>query len=182
MTHQKVKRVVVNENDEIIGAEFGEKVDAEDLIYRVSSVWVVSGGGQVLMQQRKFDKRHDPGKWGPSCVGTNDEGETYDFNAAKELGEEVGLFNVKLEPMTERSEFVDGKHRYFMRRYLVRGNYKLSDFTKQEDEVEALELVDIDDLIHDICKNPEKYITNFLESVLELKEFLRNHEKEANNV
>ena len=168
-----MKRIIVNRNDEIIGAKSNAEIVSSD-IYRVSQVWVVADG-KVLIQQRKFDKRNDPGKWGPSVAGRVEEGETYLTNAQKELGEEVGIFDT-VEPMHEESKFHDGQHKYFVKKFIVRGEWTLDDFTPQESEVEALKLVEINDLLSDIDAWPTKYLDNFRENVLGLMDYLNNDE------
>ena len=45
----------------------------------------------IVERQTAFDKKYDPGKWGPSAAGTVEEGETYQSNIIKELQEEIGL-------------------------------------------------------------------------------------------
>ncbi|MDR1033090.1 MAG: NUDIX domain-containing protein [Candidatus Nomurabacteria bacterium] len=173
------RQVVVNEHDEVIGAKSREEI-GRDEIYRVSAVWVVvprGGRYKVLIAQRKLTKKHDPGKWGPSVAGTVDEGETYESNAVKELGEEVGLAGVEPVPIDGRSkfhdEFGDGGYRYFFKRFIAKGDWQESDFTKQESEVENLKIVDIDELICDIKQRPGKFLPGFVDSVLELKQFLQ---------
>jgi isopentenyldiphosphate isomerase len=168
------RQIVVDEFDNIIGAKFRHEI-GRDEIYRVASVWVVTPNGQgykVLIAQRKLTKKHDPGKWGPSVAGTVDEGETYEINAVKELGEEVGLLDVVLMPMDSESKFHDGACKYFLERFIAMGDWRESDFVKQDSEVEDLKLIDIDELIVDVRQNPEKFLTGFLDSVLELKQFL----------
>jgi 8-oxo-dGTP pyrophosphatase MutT (NUDIX family) len=171
---RSLKIAIVNEFDEVIGAKLYKEV-GRDEIYRVSSVWVVvpSGKGyKVLIAQRKLTKKHDPGKWGPSAAGTVEEGETYEINAVKELGEEVGLTGATLTPMDEKSKFCDGEHKFFLKRFIAMGDWRESDFVKQDSEVEDLKLVDIDELIADIRQNPAKFLIGFLDNVLEIKQFL----------
>jgi 8-oxo-dGTP pyrophosphatase MutT (NUDIX family) len=161
---------IVDENDNVIGAKIYRDITDDD-IYRVSSVWVVSGK-KVLIQQRELNDVHEPGKWQPSAAGTVGTNESYETNALNELAEEIGLTGVELEPMYEKPKFHDGKHKYFHKRFVVQGDWQLSDFTPQESEVEALDLVDIDDLLRDIDKNPDKYLIGFHENVSELKQYL----------
>lgn len=68
----KPKIIIVNENDEIIGHKARGTLEQLD-IYRVSALWIKNSQGDILLAQRKFTKKHDPGKWGPAVAGTNDE-------------------------------------------------------------------------------------------------------------
>ncbi|MDR1197183.1 MAG: NUDIX domain-containing protein [Candidatus Nomurabacteria bacterium] len=176
--------VVVDKSDNIIGAKLRGAIGRDD-IYRVSSIWVVvpsNGKYKVLIAQRGLDKEINPGKWQPSAAGTVEEDESYEANAVKELGEEVGLTDVKLIPMSDKSHFHDGEHQFFSKRFVAIGDWQESDFVKQDSEVEALKLVDLDELIKDVQKNPEKYLKKFMDSLLYLKQFLeKNHCERSKN-
>ena len=82
----------------------------------MSSLWVMNSKGEVLLAQRVFDKKHDPGKWGPAVAGTVEKGEDYDSNMLKEAGEEVGLKDFefkKLQKLRRQTKF-----NYFSQFYL----------------------------------------------------------------
>ena len=82
--------IIVDENDNPIGAKPREAITADDC-YRVAAIWITKPGGDILMAQRAQSKKHDPGKWGPAVAGTVEEGEEYLANAIKEAAEEIGL-------------------------------------------------------------------------------------------
>lgn len=88
------KIVVVNENDEVVGAKKRGTIATDD-IYRVSALWITNSNGDVLLAQRALTKKNDPGKWGPAVAGTVEEGETYLGNITKETEEEIGLKDVQ---------------------------------------------------------------------------------------
>jgi len=167
------RELVVNENNEIIGAKFWQEMQPGD-IKRGTALWVIirkDSSYQVLIAQRKWTKNINPGKWGSSVAGTVEEGETYEDNIYKEAEEEIGLTGVQFTPMHDKPTF--GRTAFSMR-YVVIGDWKLSDFTPQESEVEALDLVDIDDLLRDSLENPDKYTINYHDKVIELKRYLEN--------
>ena len=168
------REIIVNENDEIIGYKYWYDKDEND-IYRVSSLWIVvpdQKSYKVLIAQRKWAKKNDPGKWGPSVAGTVEEGESYEDNIYKEAKEEVGLVSAKFLPMFDKPMFYNSNHRYFTMKYVTIGNWSLSDFTLQKSEVESLDLVNIDYLLHDTLENPDKYLLNFYQDIVDLKKFL----------
>lgn len=168
------RQIIVDKNDNEIGLKSRSEITTND-IYRVSSLWVVvpyDESYKVLIAQRSFSKKNDPGVWGPSVAGTVDEGEAYEQNIIKEAEEEIGLTDAKLLPMSEKSIFHDGKHKYFSKRFVAIGDWTLADFTPQASEVEALDLVDIGDLLSKIDSDPEKYLTSMKKSLQELSRYL----------
>ena len=170
------REIVVDVNNKVIGAKFWCDMTDDDF-YRVSSLWVVIPNGakyDVLIAQRKLTKKKNPGKWGPSVAGTIEEGETYEENIIKEAREEIGLTDIKIAPINEVPLRRGCTCRHFTMTYITIGNWKLSDFTPQESEVENLDIVPIDDLLSDTSINPEKYLPNFHSKVVELNEYLEN--------
>jgi predicted kinase len=99
---RKERTIIVNDQDQIIGHKEPGTLLKED-IYRVSSLWVTNSKGDILLAQRKFTQKLDPGKWGPAVAGTVDEGETYESNIIKEAEEEIGLKDMRpaLGPKTK---------------------------------------------------------------------------------
>ena len=87
----KPKVGMVNENDELIGYKLYKDIDFPNEIYRVSRLWVTDPEGNILLQKRNPGMHFHPGLWACAAAGTNDEGETYEFNIIKEAKEEVGL-------------------------------------------------------------------------------------------
>ncbi|MEI7562268.1 MAG: hypothetical protein WCJ39_00675 [bacterium] len=51
---------VVNEQDEIIGYKERSEIQKED-IYRVTALWITNNKGEILIAQRAFTKRNNPG-------------------------------------------------------------------------------------------------------------------------
>lgn len=60
-------------------------------IYRITSLWITSHSGNILLARRSHLKQSDPGKWAEAVTGTVEEGETYESNIVKEIKEELGL-------------------------------------------------------------------------------------------
>ena len=83
---------VVNENDEVVRRATRREVHATGLWHRAVHVLVFDAGGRVFLQQRSMLKDLSPGLWDSSCSGHLDAGEDYDAAAARELGEEIGVF------------------------------------------------------------------------------------------
>lgn len=159
---------LVDGNDAIIGQSLSREVDSEKDIYRVSAVWVFNSLGQVLLAQRKFTKKKDPGLWGPSVAGTVEVGETYEENAVKETEEELGVKDAKLTLL--RKVRVTEPYNYFSQIYKTVVDWDIDQFTLQEDEVEQIAWMTVEGLEQDLRENPQKYLTSMNDVVAVLKE------------
>ena len=159
----KAKRQIVDESDNIIGYKFGVDVDPITEIYRVSALWLTNTQGQVLIAQRKWDKRNDPGKWGPAVAGTVEEGETYEENIYKETEEEIGLKGIQLKAGPKQR--VRGDTNFFCQWYTATVDVPIQDFVIQEDEVEALEWMKLSNLQDALKSTPTKYLTGMQDIV-----------------
>jgi len=89
------KVVVVNERDEVLGAEFMMDAITKGLIRRAARIYVFNESGQLLVQQRS-KKVLKPLLLDQSAAGHVDEGETYEQAAYRELKEELGIEGVTL--------------------------------------------------------------------------------------
>lgn len=147
--------VIVNDQDEIIGHKERGTLAKED-IYRVSALWVTNSGGDILLAQRKFTKKQDPGKWGPAVAGTVDEGETYDDNIIKEAEEEIGLANIK--PTLGPKRRVSGEYNYFCQWYTLIVDKPAEGFIIQDEEVEQVKWLTRKELERELQEHPASYI------------------------
>jgi isopentenyldiphosphate isomerase len=149
--------IIVDENDTPIGVKpYGELWAGE--IYRVSALWLTDAtSGDILITQRKMTMPSDPGKWMGAVSGTVDEGETYQQNMVKEIGEEIGLYGLILSE--DIKEFVQkGDRRYFVQWFNASVNKDNVTITIQEDEVEAYRWISAADLVRDVTAHPETYV------------------------
>jgi isopentenyldiphosphate isomerase len=149
------KIIIVNENDKIIKYKKRSEIKQDD-IYRVSALWVQNSKGEILLAQRKFNKKNSPGKWGPAVAGTVERGESYESNIIKEAREEIGLKNIdfQIADKTRRK----GKHNYFRQWFLATVDKNLKEFIIQDDEVEKIKWFKKDDLIIQLKNNPNKFL------------------------
>lgn len=157
-----MKIPIVDENDKIISYKNREDRNLDD-IFRITAIWVEDENGNVLLQQRKLNKKINPGKWGPSVSGTIEEGETYESNAYKEMKEEIGVENFKLTEV--QKIFREPKSgRKFVQLYTctIPRNYKL---IPQEEEVEQLKWFSKEKLSDIYSKKPEEFV-DFMETLI----------------
>lgn len=150
-----VRIIIVNDQDEIIGYKERGTLAKED-VYRVSGLWVTNSKGDILFAQRKFNKKHDPGKWGPAVAGTIDESETYESNIIKEAKEEIGLKHIKPTPGPKRR--VSDDYNYFCQWYTLSIDKPTEDFVIQEEEVEQVKWFTQAELEQELRQHPEKYL------------------------
>jgi isopentenyldiphosphate isomerase len=153
--------VIVDENDEVIGTKNRSEREHDD-IYRISALWVTNKVGDILLAQRSFDKKHDPGKWAAAVGGTVTEGETYDENIIRETKEEIGLTLKK--PIKLSKMFIKANTGpYFVQWYglIVANNVNLK---RQEAEVEELGWFSKEDLKQLLEEMPEMFVDSSAEA------------------
>jgi isopentenyldiphosphate isomerase len=148
---------IVNEQDEIIGYKDKNERDSKE-ITRVSGLWVTDTEGKILLAQRSWRKKQDPGFWGPAVAGSVEEGETYESNIIKEAEEEIGLKNIIpiLGPKHRRST----SHEYFCQWFSIVIS-KDTSLVRQEEEVEELRWFTPTELISFYESNPNVFLKNF---------------------
>jgi isopentenyldiphosphate isomerase len=152
--HMHTDLIIVDDHDNPIGTK-PRGILTHDDIYRVSALWVTNSNGDVLLAQRKWNKKHDPGKWGPAAAGTVESGETYESNVYKEAEEEIGLTGYTF---TEGPKKFYDAYRFFVQWYKVVVDKGISEFTKQDDEVEALAWFPAVQLREELVKQPQKFV------------------------
>lgn len=150
-----MKIPIVDENDNVIGFKERDDRNPKD-IFRITSIWITDENDNILLQQRKLNKKINPGKWGPAVAGTVEEGETYESNAYKEMGEEIGVCGVELVKLEK--VFREPKSgRKFVQLYSCKipHSYNLK---AQEDEVEQLKWFSKNELIDLYNKKPQDFV------------------------
>lgn len=151
----KAKIVIVNENDEIIGHKERGTLNRAD-IYRVSALWIQNSKGEILLAQRSFNKKNNPGKWGPAVAGTIDKGESYESNIIKEAKEEIGLKNHHFQKSF--CHFSDGEHKHFTQWFFALVDKKIEDFAIQKEEVEKIKWFPPDELKKELQEHQEEFL------------------------
>jgi isopentenyl-diphosphate delta-isomerase len=147
---------VVDEQDNIVDYKRRSEIVKED-IYRVSALWIENSKGQVLLAQRAFSKKNDPGKWGPAVAGTVEKGETYESNIIKEAEEELDIINVKFTMPFEKIRH-SGEHNFFAQYFLAVIDKDLDEFNFDKREVNDIKWFDREELKHEIELNPDRFL------------------------
>ncbi len=83
--------VLVNKDDQQIGVE--QKLKAHELgkLHRAFSIFIFTGDGKILLQQRALSKYHSPGLWSNTCCGHPRPGESLQDAIHRRLMEEMGI-------------------------------------------------------------------------------------------
>ncbi|TKB23993.1 NUDIX domain-containing protein [Desulfopila sp. IMCC35006] len=106
---------IVDEHDKVTGQASRQEVHNDpSLIHRVVHVLVFNPAGELFLQKRSPFKDVHPGKWDTSVGGHVEAGESYEHAALREMKEELGIQETKLE---------------FLHTYLHRNSYE-SEFVR----------------------------------------------------
>lgn len=152
---------IVDENDNVIGKKERSEVTPKD-IYRISCLWVTNNKGEVLLAKRALTKKNDPGKWGPSVVGTVSYNETYDEVAKREAMEEIGLSSLKLKKL--KKFYIDSAWRFFVQNYEVQIENGI-EFILQPEELDEVKWFPKNGLEHYIVEHPKEFTQNMPDAV-----------------
>lgn len=147
---------LVSDQDEVIGCKNREDLDTSTDIFQTTSLWITNGRNEVLLAQRKLDKRIDPGKWAEAVGGTVECEDDYEATIIREAEEELGLKTFELKPGPK--QFITTPCRYFVQWYIATIDESVGYFTPQEEEVEQIQWVPLDQLVSDLQKNSDEYI------------------------
>jgi isopentenyl-diphosphate Delta-isomerase len=153
MSEEKI--IIVNNKDKIIGYKKRNNLKQTD-IYRVSALWIQDSNGNILLAQRSFNKKNDPGLWGPAVAGTVNKGESYETNIIKEAKEEIGLKNCFFQKKIHY--FRDGKNKHFTQWFFALVDKKIEEFTIQKNEVEKIKWFTKKDLLKELNNSPDKFL------------------------
>lgn len=102
--------ILVDEKDQQIGTMAKLQVHIEGKFHRALSVFIFNSSGELLLQQRAFDKYHSAGKWTNTCCSHPRPGEQTIAAAKRRLKEEMVL-ECELDPVfnfSYRTEFDNG--------------------------------------------------------------------------
>lgn len=164
---------IVNEKDEIVEIKNIKDRNSTD-IYRAVALWITSENGDILLAQRAFTKKYDPGLWGSAVAGIVEEGETYESNVIKEAEEELGLKNVK--PAVAYKVRRSTVNEYFCQ-YFTLTIPKNTDFKIQTSEVAQVKWFTKEELLNSLDESPEIFVPNYKKVALSfINSIVKNNE------
>ncbi|MBW2971083.1 NUDIX domain-containing protein [Candidatus Woesearchaeota archaeon] len=88
---------VVDEQDQVIGSATKTKARDDNLLHRGAAVLLENSKGEIFVHKRTMTKEVAPGLYDVQVGGGVRFGESYEEAAKRELEEEVGIKNPKLE-------------------------------------------------------------------------------------
>lgn len=150
--------ILVDENDNQIGA--GEKIDVHKkaLLHRAFSIYVFDQDKKFLLQRRAKGKYHSEGLWTNTCCGHPRPNEKISIAAHRRLKEEFGFDCVlqEIKPFRYKVGLDKGlTENEFLHVFLG----KVNEFNPKPNPEEIMDYkwVALDDVIKDVQKNPENY-------------------------
>ncbi len=153
-----MRQVIVDKNDTAIGLKERDMLEPGD-IYRVAVLWLTDLKNNVLMAQRAFTKKIDPGVWGPAVAGTVEESEEYDDNIVKEIAEEIGLRVTTNDLKKGPKLYIEGRRNdYFQQWYFYTIDKPAEDFAIQKDEVVQVRWFSPDELKQAVKTRPDEFV------------------------
>lgn len=151
-----MKIPIVDATDTIIGSKDRTHINYSHDIFRTASLWITNSNGDVLLAQRKFDKKVDPGKWAEAVGGTVEGDDTYEETVIREAEEELGLANIQITKGSK--QFITTPCKYFVQWYVAVIDKDISEFAPQAEEVEQIAWIPRAQLEKELAEQPEKYI------------------------
>ncbi|CAI0759506.1 isopentenyl-diphosphate Delta-isomerase [Serratia entomophila] len=91
--------ILVDNEDNSIGAQEKLFVHQQGLLHRAFSIFIFDSKGRLLLQQRAHGKYHSAGLWTNSCCGHPRWGEDTEAAACRRLKEEMG-FSARLKKVS----------------------------------------------------------------------------------
>jgi isopentenyl-diphosphate delta-isomerase len=172
--------ILVNENDEPIGAM--EKIEAhkKGLLHRAFSIFIFNDKGELLLQRRALGKYHSGGLWTNSCCGHPQPGEETKKAAQRRLQEEMG-FSTPLEKIFDfiyKTDFGNGLTEYEFDHVLA-GRYE-GEIGHDHDEVMDYCYKDLRDISSSLEERPEKFSKWFCLAFPGVKEWWQNNHEALN--
>lgn len=160
--------MIVDENDNPIGAKPKKEIWEKGLRHRIARIMVEDESGNILLQKRADSLQLYPERWDDSAAGHVDEGEEYLQAAERELDEEIGLKNVELEELgsyKQEHTFEWRKMNRFNRVYRIVVDRDKTEFKVNPSEVSELKWLSVEEA-KDLIKDPSQ-VTDGLKDVIE---------------
>lgn len=150
--------VLVDENDQIIGSMRKMEAHEQGALHQAISIIVFNKKGKMLLQQRAEKKYHWANIWSNTVCTHPRENETHQAAAERRLKEELGfstelkeVFSFIYKAEDESSGLIE--HEYD---HVFIGEYN-GEIPFNEDEVQAVEWIEVVELLEDVKNDPEKY-------------------------
>jgi len=174
------KIILVDHRDNDIGFEEKDachRIPAK--LHRAFSIFIINEHGHMLIQKRAAAKKTWPGFWSNACCSHPRKGESLTEATLRRLHEELGFtcplqhiitFRYKADYNTEFGENeID---------HVFVGQFD-GEIRSNKDEIDDWKFISIEELSHDINKNPEKYTPWFKKALPRVVKFVTDHLQKA---
>lgn len=160
---------IVDEHDNVIGAEDKKAAHAKGLAHRIVRIFLFNPAGQLYMQKRAPNLKDAPDLWDQSVGGHVDEGEDYMTAAIRETEEEIGLTGLELQPVAKfYSEYSKMGRR--PRFNMVYRAVSSEEPRPNPEEASGGRWISLSELERMMRKNPEQFTAGFIKSYEVYKE------------
>ena len=154
---------IYDENDNYIGKESRINMRKNNLIHRCTTILILNERNEILVQTRALSKEFCPGYLSAVSGGVICDGESVEYNAHKELEEELGidLNKTKYKLQFLRKYFYEEKNlcKCWVYEYYIRITDKeIKNITFRDNEVSRIDWFTKDALLK-IYEDPESKIT-----------------------
>lgn len=153
--------VLVNENDEAVGAMEKMEAHRKALLHRAFSVFIFNTKGEMLLQQRAAHKYHSPGLWTNACCSHPQPGEETAAAATRRLQEEMG-FVISVQKVFDfiyKAAFDNGLTEYEFD-HVFAGEYE-GPVLFNADEVQDICYKAVPEISNSLQTHPQKYTAWF---------------------
>lgn len=153
--------ILVNEQDEEIGAMEKMKAHETAVLHRAFSVFIFNSRGEMLLQQRALKKYHSGGLWTNACCSHPRPGEDISVAATRRLKEELGIETElhKVFEFTYRATFDNGLTEYEFD-HVFSGSYN-GKIHPDKNEVNDYCFKTMDEIAATLLSHPHKYTAWF---------------------
>jgi len=135
--------VIVDEENNVIGAKARSIMRSKGLRHRATYILVFNSSGKIFVQKRTMTKDVYPGYYDVAAGGVVLDKETYEESAGRELEEGLGIRDVPLSHLFE-FYYKDKKNRVWGRAYTCVYD---GEIVLQKEEVESGSFQDVDEII-----------------------------------
>jgi isopentenyl-diphosphate delta-isomerase len=149
--------IIIDQDDRALGTMDKLAAHKGGILHRAFSVFVFNSAGQLLLQQRAFDKYHSGGKWTNTCCSHPRPGEPTEAAAHRRLLEEMGMecaLNYQFK-FTYRAEVGNGLIEHECDHVFFATSDKLPN--PNPTEVAGYKYIDMDVLATELQDNPTQY-------------------------
>ena len=153
--------ILVDTNDRPLGTMPKMEAHEKAVLHRAFSVFILNKKGELLLQQRAWEKYHSPGLWTNSCCSHQRKGESNLEAGNRRLQEEMGM-EADLEELFSfiyKAPFDNGLTEHELDHVLL--GYSDSDPNINPDEVAAFRWAQLETIAAEMQADPDQFTAWF---------------------